>query len=476
MVLSRIARILMVAFASVIALIVFVVAQPTNRADAAVGDPSIADTARLLGYMFGDGEETDGVWDVNGPSGASNLIEYLVELHGGEWVDRGKLRFTLAAPYDFAHWKTGLPDDDARTMEAVRNHHFLAALLEAEGGIDGLVYDQSACCVPGYTIGRLTELRDLLREVGFETAALVRYNNVDSGKITIGASEFAELRAARRFVCPVRDSDVRIPGGTDYGRYGDLRWFGDGTRWSSHVRTDCTQGQATPAPQAPVGTCSVSADGNQVTVTWSFSIGDVVVRRNGGYVTDVPARQVQYTESRPDGTHTYDLRVYAFGERGDANCGSVTVGGDGGGGNDGPCTVREVAGGIQLTWDDFGRSSYSVRRNGSWVASVTGTSYTTNIGSVDDAWTIRYRQDGQRIDVACGGDGGGEGPCSVSAAAGGVRLDWDAVAGVSTYQVRVDGGWKASVTGTSWTGSGDTNGNWTVRYRLNGSTVDLACD
>ena len=54
-----------------------------NEAQAMTPDPTLQDTARLLGYMWGDGEQAgNGVWDVNGPSGTSSLIEELIDRHG----------------------------------------------------------------------------------------------------------------------------------------------------------------------------------------------------------------------------------------------------------------------------------------------------------------------------------------------------------------------------------------------------------
>ncbi len=463
----------LIAVALALATIVGVVIAGERRADAAAGDPDLADTARLLGYMWGDGSKTNGVWDVNGPSGTSSLIEHLVELHGGEWVNRQRLEFRLPAPYNFTHWTNGLPDDDARTRDAVQNPHFLAALMETEAAVTGQIYDQSSCCTPGYLQGRLVELRDLLHERGYSTARLVQFGNVDSGRVELSSSDWSSLRAGHRFVCPLEDSNIRIPGGTDYGRYGNLRWFDSDTRWSNQVRTDCEPGRSIPAVPAPAGTCSVRADGTRVTVDWTFTLGDVVVRRNNSYITTQRAADGTWTESRASGTHTYDVRVYALGERTDRSCGFVTIGG---GGGEGPCTVSAVANGVRLDWDDFGKSSYSVRRNGKWVASATGTSFTTTVGSVNDSWTVRYRSNGSNVDVACTtGGGGGNAPCSVSLVNGQVRLTWTSVAGVDDYQVRRNGSWYAATSATTWTGNGSINDDWSIRYRANKQTNNLAC-
>ena len=170
-------------------------------------DPTTNDTARLLGYMWADGsyDEATQSWDLTGPSGGGPLIEELVNRHGGEWIDQVQLIFRLPAPYDWADWKDSLPNDDDRVRDAVQNPHFLAAVLEGEGSVAGLIYDQSTCCTPGFTQGRLTDMSRLLSTLGYETATITQFTDVDSGRINIAASEFAELRSQHQFVCTVQE-------------------------------------------------------------------------------------------------------------------------------------------------------------------------------------------------------------------------------------------------------------------------------
>lgn len=444
---------------------------------AATPSPSTAETARLLGYMWGDGTFEGGVWDVNGPSGTSSLIEELVEEHGGIWTNRQKLQFRLPAPYDWTSWKDGLPDDDADVREAVSSPHFLAAVMETEASVGGQIYDQSQCCVPGYTRGRLTQLRDLLRDRGFSTATLVEFGNVDSGKITVDASEWAELRGSHRFVCPVQQSDIRLPGGTDYNQYGNIRWFGSATRWSSLVRNDCTSGGAVPPVQPQVGTCSVTVvNGDEAKIDWTFTLGEASIRRDGQFEASVSARDGSYSESPGDGSFSYEVRLQAFGEQTTAPCGAITIGAE----VDGPCSVTAVAGGVRVAWDDFGRERYSVRRNGSWVASVSdgSTFFVADQGTIGDVWTVRYRVAGAVTNVPCeSGQPPVDGPCAVTTIGAGVNVNWDDIAGDPTYQVRRNGKWLASVSGESqYDHVGGTPGDtYTVRYRQNGATTDIPC-
>ncbi len=290
-------------------------------------EPTEGETARLLGYLWADGSFSGGVWDATGPSGGSTLIEYLAEQHGATWVDRSQLQFTLPAPYDWAEWKDSLPNDDARTRRAVRHPHFLAALLEGEGSTAGLVYDQSTCCTAGFVRGRLTELVALLQERGFTTARLNQFGDADSGEVRITSTEFAELRSAHTFVCPATGGNVRVPGGEDYARFGNIGWLGPGTDFSLLVRDDCRLGVAITPVAAPVGDCIVTVDpGRSLRVTWSYARGSVVIRRNGVFVQASSALEGSFVESRPSGSTTYDVRVIADGLRSDNVCGTANSG------------------------------------------------------------------------------------------------------------------------------------------------------
>ncbi len=204
--------------------------------------PDIAETARLLGYLWADGSQTGDMWDATAPSGGRAIIESLVEQHGGTWVDRSNLIFRLPAPYDWNDWQDGLPDDDARTREAVRNPNFLGAVIEGEGLPNGLIYDQDTCCTAGFTRGRMTELRALLVEMGMTSARIEQTSDVDSGRVWIDPADFRVLRQITRYVCPWAGVAIRVPGGEDYAAHGPIRWFGPDTRFAALVRDDCREG------------------------------------------------------------------------------------------------------------------------------------------------------------------------------------------------------------------------------------------
>ncbi len=444
-----------------------------DRAEAQA-NPSLEDTARLLGYMWGDGSQNDaGVWDVNGPSGTSSLIEELIDRHGGTFVDRSRLRFTLPSPYDWDEWTTGLPDDSSTVRSAVQDPHFLAAVLETEASVTGQIYDQSACCVNGYTIGRLTELRDLLRSAGYSTASLDRFNDPNSGRVLVAASQWDDMRRDLEFACPASNSAIRIPGGTDLATYGDLQWLSAGSAWAEVIRTDCTIGRAVPDVGPQQGSCSVTQVGDDLRIDWTYTLGSVVIRVDGSYIETVSGRDGSWTGSVGGGDHSAEVRVFAFGERADADCGST----NGGGGGNGQCVAVAAGSSVSLSWDNFGASSYAIRRNGDWVRTVEARSATVS-GSTNDSWIVRYRQNGEVIDVSCSGDGGaGDSPCTITSRDSGVRVDWDGVAGVDDYQVRRNGSWIGEATGMSRyddTGGG-LNANYEIRYSLAGDRFSITC-
>lgn len=447
-----------------------------DEAQALTPTPTIQETARLLGYMWGDGEQIGGgVWDVNGPSGTSSLIEELIERHGGTFVDRGRLHFRLPAPYDWDEWITGLPDDSSTVRAAVQNPHFLAAVLETEASVGGQIYDQSACCVNGYTVGRLTELRDLLRSSGYSTASVALFANPNSGRVTVAASQWDDMRRDLRFVCPALNSDIRIPGGTNLDRYGNLLWIGSGSPWADVIRTDCTRGSAVPDARPQAGSCSMSLQGDKLRLDWTYTRGDVVIRVNGDFRATVSGRDRSWTGSVGGGNHNATIRVFSFGTQTTADCGATNR--NGGATPVGGCVATAAGSSVALDWNNVGASSYSVRRNGKWVKTVTSTS-TTARGSTGDAWIIRYRQaNGTVVDVSCSSAAGDTSPCSITNRDRGVRVDWDGVDGIDDYQVRRNGAWIGEATGASRFDdlSGSVNDDYEIRYFVRGNRRSISC-
>ncbi len=145
------------------------------------------------------------------------------------------------------------------------------------------------------------------------------------------------------------------------------------------------------------------------------------------------------------------------------------------------CTATISQGGsANLVWDAIpGQNSYQVRRNGSWVATVSATNHTTS-GSMADVFVIRYWTGGSPTEIPCTNEAGGPSPaCTATFQGNGDALIvWDAVAGVNTYHVRRNNGWIGSTAGTTFTDT-TAGGNqalvYEIRYRVGGTITDVPC-
>ena len=460
-------------------------------ASANTPDPTTSDTARLLGYLWADGsfEDATGVWDLTTPSGGRALIEELVERHNGQWVDQADLKFRLPAPYNWTDWKDSLPNDDPRVSDAVRNSNFLAAVLEGEGAVDGLIYDQSSCCTPGFTQGRLLDLQQLLFTIGYESAEIHYFGNRDSGRVTIDSSEFQDLRSQHEFVCPAQANFIRIPGGTNYAEFGSLRWLGQGGDWSDVVRSDCAEDPAFGPPTAPapvgapepVGTCTVESliDGG-VQLHWGDEGADSYhVRRNNRWVSSHDGAVREAVSSGSIG----DSWVIRYRSQGVVDVPCQVVGTPAAQPVLAPtplasCTARPAGDGVQLQWGDEGADSYHVRRNNRWVSSHDGAvREAVSSGSIGDSWVIRYRSQGV-VDVPCQViDGQATIPCAVTATPNGISLDWGDVAGIGRYQVRQNGLWIGQSQTSNFLDAGESEiAPYDIRYRSEGNVVTVVCE
>ena len=459
-------------------------------ASANTPDPTTSDTARLLGYLWADGsfEDATGVWDLTTPSGGRALIEELVERHNGQWVDQADLKFRLPAPYNWTDWKDSLPNDDPRVSDAVRNSNFLAAVLEGEGAVDGLIYDQSSCCTAGFTQGRLLDLQQLLFTIGYESAEIHYFGNRDSGQVTIDSSEFQELRSQHEFVCPAQANFIRIPGGTNYAEFGSLRWLGQGGDWSDVVRADCAEDPAfgPPTAPAPVGaptplaSCTARPAGDGVQLQWGDEGADSYhVRRNNRWVSshDGAVREAVSSGSIDDSW------VIRYRSQGVVDVPCQVIDGQAAQPVLAPtplasCTARPAGDGVQLQWGDEGADSYHVRRNNRWVSSHDGAvREAVSSGSIDDSWVIRYRSQGV-VDVPCQViDGQATIPCAVTATPNGISLDWGDVAGISRYQVRQNGLWIGQSQTSNFLDAGESEiAPYDIRYRSEGNVVTVVCE
>lgn len=225
---------------------------------------------------------------------------------------------------------------------------------------------------------------------------------------------------------------------------------------------------------------TVDADG-VVQLSWN-DLDDVtsswVVRRNDSWVATTD--DVVFADDPGAGSYAYVLRYTRDGVRQDSDCTPTPVVIEAAGH---VCSATLVDGDVALSWNDQpGVSTWQVRRNGSWYASTTALGFTdTDLAPGDYSYVVRYRLAGERIDTTCTPDPitvTGEGlTCAVDLVADQATIDWTAIGGVSTYQVRRDGSWLASVDGLSYVDDPAPAGaTYQVRYRIAGvaTTVDCA--
>ena len=152
------------------------------------------------------------------------------------------------------------------------------------------------------------------------------------------------------------------------------------------------------------------------------------------------------------------------------------------------CTAAvNAAGNVSLSWNEIpGISTYIVRRDGSWLASVNALNYTDTTAAVGQhTYIIRYRIADDTLNATCSPNPLTIDPqpvdeltCSaVVTAAGNVNLGWNEIPGISTYVVRRDGSWLASVNALNYTDTTAAVGQHTyiIRYRIAGDTINATC-
>ena len=151
------------------------------------------------------------------------------------------------------------------------------------------------------------------------------------------------------------------------------------------------------AGPAPIGPCTVRADGAGVRLQWDdFDKLRYSIRQNGSWV-------VSYTDGRRATTlpgsvdDVWTLLYSNDGVRISVPCVSEA------GPPAGPCTVAARAEGVRVSWDPIdGVGLYHVRRNGRWLADVADETHHDHVwGALGDTYEVRYRRAGATIDVPC---------------------------------------------------------------------------
>ena len=180
-----------------------------------------------------------------------------------------------------------------------------------------------------------------------------------------------------------------------------LRGFLLGTQ----IDADCgTITVEIPEPAVAL-TCSATLQANDdVIIDWNTDVDwdRVTLLRDGRWLT-TRSNVAAHTDSPGLGTFEYTARAFLNGFQFDANCGSATVAPE-----QAPaaqCTAVIDGGDITLTWDDRGLSTYIVRRDSAWIATVrnatTPETRTFTTPFIDGVYEIRYWVNGTPFDIAC---------------------------------------------------------------------------
>ncbi len=209
-----------------------------------------------------------------------------------------------------------------------------------------------------------------------------------------------------------------------------------------------------------------------------------IVRRNGSWLATVGG-STTYTDNPGPGTWDYIIRVQFPGGPSDLVCSpQVTID------DPGPFVQTCVATlnadqTITLDWTDIpGENSYSVRRNGSYLASAAddGT-YTDDPGNGTWDYIIRSRMGGVTTNTTCAPQItiDAEPPpvqtCSATVNGdGSVTLTWDAIDGENSYIVRRNDAWLETTGALTYTDvfaqAGDT---YLIRSNMAGVQTNTDC-
>lgn len=239
-------------------------------------------------------------------------------------------------------------------------------------------------------------------------------------------------------------------------------------------------GGTTP-PYQPIApaSCTATVDQNlEVSLNWDevAGVAGYAVRRNNGWITSTPA--TSFSESPAVGTYEYVIRYRINNVVTDIPCNpTIEVSAP-----SFSCTATANGDDVTVSWNDQpGVNDYQVRRDGSWLAASTGTSYIDqNLAAGNYSYEIRYRSNGTVNTVACSpATVAVDGPptATLTCSATGGNLSWNAIAGVSTYQVRKNNSWLASTGARTYSDAGGTNADdYQIRYRQGGQTITVDCN
>lgn len=231
---------------------------------------------------------------------------------------------------------------------------------------------------------------------------------------------------------------------------------------------------ASAAVPSPLNSCEVRLVGGVPTVSWTGGSGATafVVFRNGG--VRVRATGSSFADNRTARNTVYNYAVAPANRDGNGAtraCGQVRTGTGGGTANataPASCSLTPIfRKEVRITWSGGEGTSFVIRRNGGWLARVSGTSRSYQDLRAehgrDYAYTIEAQRDGRSTGrTSCGnivipppGNSWNRpqppASCSVIRSAGSNRISWTSVPGTYVIIYR-NGGWRGRVDfGTSFT-------------------------
>ncbi len=226
--------------------------------------------------------------------------------------------------------------------------------------------------------------------------------------------------------------------------------------------------------------CSVRAVGDRVEISWTDNNWTrVAVRRDNRFVASISDGSTTYIDDPGPGTWSYQARGIAALTV-EAECGSITI--------DPPppppvpaieCTATVVGGEVLLSWNDENWSRVTLRRDGSWVATVSDVlSFTDDPGAGTYTYSLRGIADGGRVETDCTPVtiSAAQLVCTINRAGGNANLTWNDV-GARAYQVRLDDRWVTTLAAGTTSYSEQDNGiEYAIRFRVDGVRLTVPCN
>ena len=212
-----------------------------------------------------------------------------------------------------------------------------------------------------------------------------------------------------------------------------------------------------------------------VEISWTNANNTtVMVRRDGVFAGSSTGPDGTYQDSvAGNGTYTYLIRTTNAGVQTEVPCGEIVIGAPAMN-----CTATIAGSAVKLDWSTIGVDSYSVRRNGTFLATSTLTSFTdTSPGAGDVTYEVRATVNGTKLTESCGTVSFAPTSCIASAVGASVKVDWQNASGTKIVLRRNDK-FVANVNGT--TSFTDTNpavgaNTYELRIRQSGTVTDVPC-